>query len=117
MNAASSVLSNVTKVAAHPFYPVEIDVVGYLANDWSVPALLGFFAAGWGVILVITELLVRRHNPNLPGWEKAAIQWFVLCKSQSLLLLRSVKLIHSLAGTIHLFFEGRYNAYITVQGT
>jgi len=91
MNAASSVLSNVTKVAAHPFYPVEIDVVGYLANDWSVPALLGFFAAGWGVILVITELLVRRHNPNLPGWEKAAIQWFVL------------------TGTIHLFFEGYFS--------
>jgi cholestenol delta-isomerase len=82
MEAASSFAANLTKPAqvAHPFYPKEIEILGYLANDWSVPELLGYFAAGWAVILGVTEFSVRRHNPNLPGWEKAAIQWFVLCQ-------------------------------------
>ncbi|MCJ1226885.1 hypothetical protein MMC12_003540 [Toensbergia leucococca] len=75
----------------HPFYPVEIELVGYLANDWSVPQMLSIFAGGWAVILSATLALVKRHNPNLPGWDKAAILWFVL------------------TGTIHLFFEGYFS--------
>ncbi|MCJ1361924.1 hypothetical protein MMC16_001025 [Acarospora aff. strigata] len=80
---------NVTKIP-HPFYPVETEIVGYLANEWSVPTLLAVFAAGWAVILGITSALVKRHNPSLPSGEKAAILWFVL------------------SGTIHLFFEGYF---------
>ena len=79
MDAASSFAAKVAEVP-HPFYPKEIEILGYLANDWSVLELLGYFAAGWAVILVVTELSVRRHNPRLPASEKAAIQWFVLCK-------------------------------------
>ena len=62
----------------HPFYPLEANIVGYLANKWSVPTLLGIFAAGWVVILGATIALVRRHNPTLPAREKATILWFVL---------------------------------------
>ncbi|KAI4134499.1 MAG: hypothetical protein LQ347_001479 [Umbilicaria vellea] len=76
----------------NPFYPLNTEVVGYLANEWPVPTLLGIFAAGWVVILGATNLMVKRHNPTLAGTEKAAILWFVL------------------SGTIHLFFEG-YFAY------
>ena len=72
------VVRNVTKVAVHPFYPIEANIVGYLANEWSVPTLLGIFAGGWVVILGATLAMVRRHNPALPGREKAAILWFVL---------------------------------------
>lgn len=72
-------IMNSTKIP-HPFYPIEAEIVGYLANEWSVPTLLGVFAAGWAVILGITLLLVKRHNPSLPSGEKAAILWFVLCK-------------------------------------
>ncbi|MCJ1277086.1 hypothetical protein MMC21_004895 [Puttea exsequens] len=84
MNAAQAL------EAAHPFYPVEAEIVGYLANTSAVPTLLGLFAAGWVVILGTTLVLVRRHNPTLPGREKSTILWFVL------------------TGTIHLFFEGYY---------
>lgn len=76
--------------AIHPFYPLEANIVGYLANRWSVPTLLGIFAGGWVVILGITLALVRSHNPNLPSRDKATILWFVL------------------TGTIHLFFEGYF---------
>lgn len=77
---------NLTKIP-HPFYPLEAEIVGYLANEWSVPTLLGVFAAGWAVILGITSVLVKRHNPSLPSGEKAAILWFVLCKFDQFLSL------------------------------
>lgn len=65
----------------NPFYPLNTVVVGYLANEWSVPTLLGIFAAGWVVILGAANMIVKRHNPTLPAIEKAAILWFVLCES------------------------------------
>lgn len=70
----------------NPFYPLNTEVVGYLANEWPVPTLLGIFAAGWVVILGATNLMVKRHNPTLAGTEKAAILWFVLCKCTPALL-------------------------------
>ncbi|KAL8842203.1 MAG: hypothetical protein Q9170_000609 [Blastenia crenularia] len=62
-------------------FPVEAEIVGYLANSWSVPMLLGLFAAGWVVILGTTNTLVKRHNPALGTSDKAAILWFVLSES------------------------------------
>ena len=64
----------------HPFYPIEANIVGYLANQWSVATLLGLFASGWVVILGTTLALVQRRNPTLPRMEKATILWFVLSK-------------------------------------
>ena len=64
----------------HPFYPIEANIVGYLANQWSVATLLGLFASGWVVILGTTLALVQRHNPKLRSMEKATILWFVLSK-------------------------------------
>lgn len=64
--------------AIHPFYPLEANIVGYLANQWSASTLLGIFAGGWVVILGITLALVRSHNPHLPSRDKAIILWFVL---------------------------------------
>jgi cholestenol delta-isomerase len=79
MVSANSFAANSTKIA-HPFYPTEAEIVGYLANDWGVPELLGIFAGGWAVILGVTLVLVKRHNPALPVSEKMAILWFVLSR-------------------------------------
>lgn len=68
-------------------FPVEAEIVGYLANSYSVPTLLGLFAAGWAVILGATNLLVKRHNPTLRAGDKAAILWFVLSKLDKPILL------------------------------
>lgn len=89
-------------------FPVEAEIVGYLANSWSVLTLLGMFAAGWAVILGATKLLVERHNPTLRFRDKAAILWFVLSRSKDSLPLLCMTLLIEIfsAGTIHLFFEG-----------
>ncbi|KAL8761902.1 MAG: hypothetical protein Q9184_002006 [Pyrenodesmia sp. 2 TL-2023] len=62
----------------HGHFPVEAEIVGYLANTYSVPALLGLFAAGWIIVLGATNLLIRHHNPSLGSGDKAALLWFVL---------------------------------------
>ena len=62
----------------HPFYPLEANIVGYLANEWSVVALLGSFAVACVALLGGTLVLLRQYNPRLPGTEKATVLWFVL---------------------------------------
>ena len=68
----------------HPFYPLEANIIGYLANEWSVPTLLGVFFAGCGVELGITLALINRFKPKLDKGDKAAILWFVVCKGYAL---------------------------------
>ncbi|MCJ1409807.1 hypothetical protein MMC19_003890 [Ptychographa xylographoides] len=89
MDTLNSMAKGTAKVP-HPFYPLEANIVGYLANDWTYVELLTSFAAGWVVILGTTQLVVRRFNPNLSLWERAIICWFIL------------------SGTIHFFFEGYF---------
>jgi len=63
----------------HPYYPLEVEIVGYLANDWSVPTLLAVFATGCAGIFSITYAIVKRYRPHLPIGELLTILWFVLC--------------------------------------
>lgn len=102
-------LVNATKIPQplHPFYPLEANIIGYLANRWSVPTLLGIFFAGCAVILGTTLGLVKGQNRSLPRQEQATVLWFVLCMSLcGYNLSRGPWANHRAAGTIHLFFEG-----------
>ncbi|KAJ5038450.1 uncharacterized protein L3040_007309 [Drepanopeziza brunnea f. sp. 'multigermtubi'] len=85
---ASSTLSSIT---AHPFYPLEVEIAAYLANEMTMEMLLGIFTAGIATIILGTRFVVDRAHPMLPTKEKLAIWWFVI------------------SGTIHLFFEGYFS--------
>lgn len=65
----------------HGHFPVEAEIVGYLANTYSVSTLLTLFAAGWIIVLGATNLLIKRHNLSLGSGDKAALLWFVLSMS------------------------------------
>lgn len=83
MSMASTIkMENITNILTpeHPYYPVTIEIVGYLANEYSVPVLLGIFAAGCAVIVGLTLMLVRALHPRLKTSDKAAIMWFMICK-------------------------------------
>ncbi|EAS32202.3 EBP domain-containing protein [Coccidioides immitis RS] len=82
-------MANLT-TPSHPYYPIEAQLVGYLANEWSVPVLVGGFAVSWGLILLVTLGIVSYVRPSLPKADKLAVLWFVL------------------SGSIHLFFEGYF---------
>ena len=79
-------VANATKTVQnpHPFYPLEANIVGYLANQYSTLTLLGIFAAGCLSILGTAHLLVGRLNPRLPKGDKAVLLWFILCGSRIL---------------------------------
>lgn len=65
----------------HPYYPLGVEVAGYIKNEHSVPYLLGTFAAGSAVIFAVTGFLARLQNPSLPRSEMITAMWFVLCTS------------------------------------
>ena len=82
-NFLQSTMDNVTEhlmITDHPYYPLEVEIASYLANEYSVPLLLGVFAALCAAIVVVTRVCVKKWHPNLPGREKAAIWWFVICE-------------------------------------
>jgi len=85
-------------VTDHHYYPLEVEIANYLANEWSVPVLLGIFAAVCASIVIGTVVVVDRAHPHLPKVEKAAIWWFVI------------------SGAIHLFFEGYFSLNHTRMG-
>lgn len=78
----SAVIGNMTSrlVTDHPYYPLEVEITSYLANEWSVPVLLGVSFGLCVTILFGTLAVVHKVHPGLHGAEKAAIWWFVLCK-------------------------------------
>lgn len=84
LNVSTSMITD------HPYYPLQVEIAAYLANEWSVPLLLGIFFGGLAVILLGTKAFVARAHPNLRASERAAIWWFVLC--MYLLLFFSLQL-------------------------
>lgn len=63
----------------HPFYPVEIEIANFVANDMTVIQLLANFATGCSVILAVTWLLTSGMAPRLKATDKLAALWFCLC--------------------------------------
>lgn len=78
---ASAIISNLTNplITDHPYYPIEVEIASYLANEWSVPVLLAAFSGVWATVLLTAHVVVDRFHPNLPTIEKITIWWFVLC--------------------------------------
>ncbi|KAJ5179710.1 Bcebp4 [Penicillium capsulatum] len=74
----------------HPYYPLALEVVGYLPNNLNTLELLSIFITACTGIFALTYLLVKRAQPKIPSSELCTIIWFVLC------------------GCIHALFEGYY---------
>jgi len=77
-------------IPPHPFYPQEINLAGYIANEWSMTKLLTVFFGSVSLYLLSTFVAVRTFNPRLRSKEQLLVMWFVL------------------TGTIHFFFEGYF---------
>lgn len=65
----------------HPFYPVEIEIVDFVANDKSVPQLLVPFLGGLVVILATAWLSASRFAPHLRALDKTILLWFILSRA------------------------------------
>lgn len=67
-------------LTVHPFYPLGVEIVNYLANDKDVIQLLSTFAALVGSILFIAWAGATRLAPHLKASDQLAVLWFVLSK-------------------------------------
>ena len=101
----ASVESVAAVVVNHPYYPLEMEIASYLANEWTVSTLLSIFFGACAMLFFCTRAFVARLYPHLSGAENAAIWWLVLCMSSHSMLLYGL-LTLTIAGAIHLFFEG-----------
>jgi hypothetical protein len=99
--------SSMNYITDHPYYPLEVEIASYLANEWSVPVLLGIFAALCATIIFGTKYVVNNLHPNLPGTEKAAIWWFVICTSLFDLSVATVTANNSQLGQFTCFSKVR----------
>ncbi|KAF2124632.1 Emopamil-binding protein [Dothidotthia symphoricarpi CBS 119687] len=77
--------------ALHPYYPVGVEITGYLMNFWNTVELLSMFTAGITVIFSATYVITKRLRPTVSTGDLSTIMWFVLC------------------GFIHSFFEGYFS--------
>ncbi|KAK3290417.1 Emopamil-binding protein [Chaetomium fimeti] len=79
-----------TSMANHPYYPLDLELPGFVPSPTAVPILLAFFAAGVAFVFSATVILARTVQPGLSKGKLYTAMWFMLC------------------GCIHLFFEGYF---------
>ncbi len=85
--AAEIAILNKTRIP-HPYYPLDVEIVGYLVNEWSVPYMMALWFSGCGVLMWAGTWLLTRWKPSLRGTEKATALWFLLCESYNTLVLK-----------------------------
>lgn len=88
MGVSNFTAADPEQVIDHPYYPIGVQIAGYLANESSVPYLLGVFAAGCTVIFTATHLITKALRPRISTGDRYTVMWFVL------------------SGSIHFWFEG-----------
>ncbi|CAG8076560.1 unnamed protein product [Penicillium salamii] len=77
-------------ILAHPYWPLEANLVDYVPNTMSVPALLGSFALATLTVIGLTSMFMTRQNSVLSRQDKVLTAWFVF------------------SGCIHLILEGYF---------
>ncbi|PBP16270.1 hypothetical protein BUE80_DR012989 [Diplocarpon rosae] len=129
IDTATNASSQLSSITAHPFYPLEVEIAAYLANEMTMQMLLSIFVAIILTVVGLTKFWVDKVHPSLPSKEKTAIWWFVIShggtslaeqaiggRSQgtrrwtwSMSIEVSANTRRFLAGAIHLFFEGYFS--------
>ena len=74
-----SEMVSTSKLPAHPYYPEEVEILGYQGNEWNTLELLSMFGGGCAVIFSATYILLKRVRPNISTTDLSTVLWFVLC--------------------------------------
>ncbi|KAJ5387842.1 hypothetical protein N7509_010383 [Penicillium cosmopolitanum] len=74
----------------HPFYPPDLDPIGYAANTMSIIALLGTFAVAVAGVIGFSSAVLKAAKPNISRIDKILVGWFVF------------------SGCIHFILEGYF---------
>lgn len=63
----------------NPYYPLGVEIVGYVPNVWGAFHLVALFAAVCCTVLGVTYGVVKRVRPRIATSELCTVLWFVLC--------------------------------------
>lgn len=63
----------------HPYWPLQANLVNYVPNTMSVPALLGIFALATLTVVGSTSVLMTGQKSMLSRQDKVLTAWFVFC--------------------------------------
>lgn len=69
----------ITKLPAHPYHPISLEIGHYVANRWDTLTLVSMFSAGCAGIFSITYFVVKWVRPKISTADLLAVMWFVLC--------------------------------------
>lgn len=79
----------------HPYWPRDLLIPNYVANDRSMSEILAFLFSVSGVFLLVTWLITGATG-RLGTWRRLAICWFAVC------------------GFIHGVIEGWFSLYYDI---
>jgi cholestenol delta-isomerase len=65
----------------HPFYPLDLNPIGYVSNTMSITALLGTFTVAVAGVIVFTSAVLKAAKPNLSRTDKILVGWFVFSET------------------------------------
>ena len=88
-NQSVDIAPMVEGYSAHPFYPVDVELDGYLANQRSAFHMVCMFLVAAVAVLCLTSALILRSFSGLRRSDKLAVEWFVLSKMTSFQCLQS----------------------------
>ena len=82
----------------HPYWPRDLVLSNYVANDRSMSEILAFLFSVSGVFLLTTWLITgwKRSTGKFGTWRRLALCWFAVC------------------GFIHCVVEGWFSLYYDV---
>lgn len=63
----------------HPYWPRDLLIPTYVANDRSMSEILAFLFSVSGVFLLVTWLITGRKGSRPGTWRRLAVCWFAVC--------------------------------------
>ncbi len=80
MVASITPLSTTLENAAlHPYYPLNLPIPSYIANEWPMHTTLAVFGSMVLLLFVMTMGVLGRVAPAMGRGERGTVCWFVLC--------------------------------------
>jgi hypothetical protein len=76
----AAVPSQIPTLPTNPYYPLNLSLPAYAANELSLTDILARFAAVLIVLFTCTQYAAHALNQNLSWSSRATIFWFVLCR-------------------------------------
>lgn len=94
----SKQMMDATEKILHPFWPRDLSLPTYVANDRSMSEILAFLFSGSGLFLLVTWLITgwKSLSGRLGTWRRLALCWFAVC------------------GFIHCVIEGWFSLYYDI---